>query len=166
MAYFIGLSGYSALWRWVCRCPVWLTAFRFLYASDFYRLGYIKDGSFCSGMRRPLRRPSEYTSWRSRSTVPPYMFSGSQKENVSLWVSVFHVRKKVLIEAYGLWHRPTQLLPADSALWRLGRQNMFFFSFTLIMVSFPPKLGHQNPLFSICVIHEKNKDGFNASGGH
>lgn len=97
---------------------------------------------------------------------PLYVLRLTKGERLSLWVSVFHVRKKVLIEAYGLWHRPTQLLPADSALWRLGRQNMFFFPFTLIMVSFPPKLGHQNPLFSICVIHEKNKDGFNASGGH
>lgn len=151
MAYFIGLSGYSALWRWVCRCPVWLTAFRFLYASDFYRLGYIKDGSFCSGMRRPLRRPSEYTSWRSRSTVPPYMFSGSQKENVSLSGLVcFMFEKKYWLKRMDCDTVPRSFSQRTLLCGGLEDKTCFFFFYTHNGFFSPQTRPPESIIFNMC----------------
>ena len=131
--------------------PHVIDGFQVLYASDFNRLGYIKDGSFCSGMRRPLRRPSECISWHGWSTVPP-ICSPAHKRRTSLSGLVCFMFEKSI--DWSVWIVTPSHAASPSGLcfvaaWKT-KTRCFFFFFTIIMASFPQTRPPESIIFNMC----------------
>lgn len=108
--WFHSLSLFVLRWR-VCGSPMWLIDFR-VGCCWVYRFGYVKADSFCSDIRRALRRvlqnilpdmlSSLYVRWHTKGTVP-------------LRNSI--LPGKVLIELSRLRIVSIHILPAGSVLW-------------------------------------------------
>lgn len=151
--WFHRLSLFVLCWR-ACQSPVWLMDFS-VWQFWFYRLDYPEVDSFCSDVKRDLRRMLEivladmlsslYVSWLTKGTVP-------------LRVSV------LLLEKYWLNHTDCAQSPNSFSQWALlcgswGDKTCC----TMKMASFPQKLGRYFPIhyFPICIIHSQNKVCFN-----
>lgn len=154
MAYFRGIFGFTAqpglLVTMGVSVPHVIDGFQGFLCLWFYRPGYTKADSFCSGKRRPLRGVLEYIAWHGWSRVP-YMLTDTQKEVLPTGLVCF------------LWKT------IDQAIQIVTLPQNSFSRWTLLCGSWEDKtcftaikqLGHQYPLFSnMCYSFKEQRIGY------